>query len=654
MKNSVKLLLLLLLVKPVFGLGQQQPASRLESLVAAAQQAQAAHDYAAAASDLKQAVKIRVDMPELWANLGLAQHQAGDIPGALLSFQQANRLNPSLYVPNLFLGIDSLREHKAVQAIPFLIKAEKTNKTDSQAPLALGRAYLSAGKFSLAAQELSRATALDPKLASAWFMLGIARLRQVEADGFKMSALGAESSFAKALFAESLQKQARFGEAATLYKSLIDSKTQPPCIQSELGFSLLQGHDEPGAASAFAAERTAHPECGMALLGQARIALDSGDNGRAVELLKELWDRDHGFVESNAPLLLDGLSSEKAAAVASLFNATDSTRISADLRNGLLKAFNLSAPRMENPVESPEAGASSTVQRTSGSSYTAEELYATGQFQQCALQLEPHRTALSADKLQLFAACAFFMGDNQRASKAAAALQALQPQSLEALFWSIQANEKLALQSLARFQQLEPDSAKSHVLLGDIFHQLERLDDAQAEYLKALALAPDDPAAMLGLASAYVSNKNEDGAKQIAHQALLRNPEDPELNLILAEAAITHNQFAEAEPYLQMSLKAKPQMLPRVHALIGKVYAETGRPHNAIEQLKMGASSDEDGTVHYLLARLYRQLGDAKDASAAIEQMKEIKRQRSERGSKAIEDPDLSALEVIPSEPPKP
>jgi predicted Zn-dependent protease len=103
-----------------------------------------------------------------------------------------------------------------------------------------------------------------------------------------------------------------------------------------------------------------------------------------------------------------------------------------------------------------------------------------------------------------------------------------------------------------------------------------------------------------------------------------------------------------------MSLKAKPQMLPRVHALIGKVYAETGRPHNAIEQLKMGASSDEDGTVHYLLARLYRQLGDAKDASAAIEHMKEIKRQRSERGSKAIEDPDLSALEVIPSEPPKP
>jgi hypothetical protein len=48
--NCFKLLpiLLALLVKPVPGLGQQPAAPTLESLVAAAQQAQAAHDYAAA------------------------------------------------------------------------------------------------------------------------------------------------------------------------------------------------------------------------------------------------------------------------------------------------------------------------------------------------------------------------------------------------------------------------------------------------------------------------------------------------------------------------------------------------------------------------------------------------------------------------------
>jgi hypothetical protein len=62
----------------------------------------------------------------------------------------------------------------------------------------------------------------------------------------------------------------------------------------------------------------------------------------------------------------------------------------------------------------------------------------------------------------------------------------------------------------------------------------------------------------------------------------------------------------------------------------------------------MGASSDENGSVHYLLARLYRQTGDTKDATAALEQVKTIKEQRHDRGVKTVEDPDLSSLESPP------
>ena len=43
----------------------------------------------------------------MWANLGLMEHEGGDYAEAIKSFQQAIRLKPSLYVPNLFLGIDS-------------------------------------------------------------------------------------------------------------------------------------------------------------------------------------------------------------------------------------------------------------------------------------------------------------------------------------------------------------------------------------------------------------------------------------------------------------------------------------------------------------------------------------------------------------------
>ena len=656
MKNCFKLVLVILfalLVKPLQGLGQQAaattPAPTLESLVAAAQQAQAANDYAAAEKAYRQAVRIEPSMPELWANLGLMQQEAGEIALAIPSFQQANHLNPSLYVPNLFLGIDLLRTGKGQEAIPFLIKAEKINRTDPQTPLALGRAYYAVGKFSLAAEEFTRALRLDPKLGAAWFALGISRLNQVEMDSRKMSVEAKDSPFAGALYAESLEKQARFNEAATLYRSLLDSHPQPPCLRSALGIALLRHRDPESAAVEFAAERAAHPECGLALLGQARIAIDHGDNEQAVKLLQELWGRDHRFFVSNSLYLTEGLANDAASTFVA-YISQQTTAVPNDLRDALLAAFNGGGEVVDDRRENGDAGqsgASLAATPVSTDRRTAEEYYAAGEFGQCAQRLRPVVAAGNAERLRLLAACSLFAGDNERVLSAATALEALQLHSAEALYWMIQANERLAVQSLARFQELESDSARSHILLGDIYHQLERDDDAQAEYQKALALDPGSLAAMLGSASAYLSNNNMDKARETARAGLERSPQDPELNLIVAETMVAQFQYAEAEPYLMKSLNVKPQMLGHVHVLIGKVYAETGRTSDAIRQLKMGESSDENGSIHYLLARLYRQIGDTKNASAALEQVKTIKQQRHDR-VKTVEDPDLSSLESPP------
>ncbi len=642
--NSILLITLALLTVPVIGLGQQAQFSQLESLVAAAQQAQAGNDYTKAANEYKQAVRIEPNMPELWANLGLMQQQAGEIPAAIQSFQQANHLNPALYVPNLFLGIDFARTGKAPQAIPFLTKAEKLNKTDPQAPLALGRAYFAAGKFSAAAHEFAQAATLDPKLGAAWYAQGVALLNQVETNARTMSIENKSSPFAGALYAESLEKQARFGEAATVYRSLLASQVQPPCVHSALGFSLLRHRDFAGAATEFAAERAAHPECSLALLGQARRAIDGGDNQQALNLLQQLWARDRGFFVSNAPMLLDGVSSDATAAVAAYLEQ-QGTAVPDDLRNALLAALNGSG---QTPDSSRESGAPPAQEASAVSRKTAEQFYAAGEFTQCAQQLNSTVAAGSADRLKLLAACAYFAGDNQLASRAASTLEALQPHSPEALYWSIQANERLALESLTRFQQLESGSSRSHILLGDIFAKLERFDDAEAEYNKALDLTPNDPAAMFGLASAYMSNNNIDKALETASLAVKRSSQDPELNLVMADALIAKDRFAEAEPFLNKSLSVRPQLLGHVHSLLGKVYAEAGRTSDAINQLKMAESSDDDGSIHYLLARLYRQTGDIKDASAALEQVKAIKEQRRKLGVKLVEDPDLSSLESPP------
>lgn len=646
MNNCAKFLLLALLANPKLGFGQQSPAYRFDSLVAAAQNAQAARDYASAARDYKQAAAIRPEIPELWADLGLMQQETKDIPGAIESFQTANHLQPSLYVPNLFLGIDYAHIGKAKLAIPFLVRAQQMNRTDPQAPLALGRAYIGERDYRPAIQALSRATTLNGRLGGAWFSLGIARLDQVEVDALTMSETGKGSPYAGALYADSLAKQARFGEAASLYKTLLDSQPQPPCIRSEWGFALLRDHNPTAAASAFAAERKMHPECGLALFGQARLAFENGNGGAAAAILAGLWNRDHGFFASNVSILLGGLSGEQAASLVRMTTTSSSTPLSADMRNALLAAAGLPD---ENPADGDREAGDGTGESATAIGATAQELYAAGKFRQCDERLGSNLAAMGAPQLRLLAACSFFAGDNQRAYKAATSLQVLEPHSLEALYWSIRADERMALTALARFQQLEPDSADSHVLLGDIDNQLERYDDAQAEYLKALALAPGDTAALLGLASAHLNQDDDQAAMQFAQSALAHSPDDPELNLIMGEALQGEHEYVESEPFLMKSLKAKPQMRPRIHALIGKAYAETGKTPDAIEQLKLGISSDEDGSIQYLLARMYFKLGDKKDGNEAITQMKIIKEQRQSRGVKRVEDPDLSPLETAAS-----
>lgn len=87
---------------------------------------------------------------------------------------------------------------------------------------------------------------------------------------------------------------------------------------------------------------------------------------------------------------------------------------------------------------------------------------------------------------------------------------------------------------------------------------------------------------------------------------------------------------------------------PYAHALLGKTYAEMGRTQDAIAELKLGSESDQDGTVHYQLARMYLSIGDNSDAAAALEQMKAIQQRRRELAVIETQEEHLSALEESP------
>jgi tetratricopeptide (TPR) repeat protein len=553
-------LLLLLLAIPLFSFGQQDGAAKYAATVSAAQDAMSRRDFKAAAEDYQQAVKMHPESAEMWANLGLMEHEAGEYGEAIRSFHQAIRLKPGLYVPHLFTGIDSMQTGNTSQAIEFLVKAERMNQTDPEAPLELGRAYSAAGNFPAAARAFTRATELDPKQSKAWLGEGMAYLDQVEEDARKLSTDGPHSSYAQALYAESMARQSRYIEAADGFRKAIAVQPQPPCLHAEFGLMYLKQQKLQDAESEFKQE---NPGC------------------------RSLYQSNPAWNDNSAPI------------------------------------------REASP----------------GSRDSAEKLYAAGRYGECATALKQNLSRRSERDLLLLSACAYYAGDYALVSKTSGALGPSRPAG--ELYWSIKANQELALQSLAHFEQMAPNSVPSHVLLGDMYRQRQRYDDALAQYKMALEIAPADHAALLGLAYAYFGDANFDATIATATSALTANPSDPELNVLMGEALVARHDFAGAEPYLQKGLAAKPQMLPQVHAMLGTVYAETGRTEDAIAELEMGRPADGDGSIHYKLARMYRKAGDMKKAEAAMQQVKLLEQQRQKGAVTALED-SIQPIDDLP------
>lgn len=608
-------IVLLLLVCILPGMGQQGQDVRLQSLLAAAREAQGNSHFAEAAEDFRLAIHLRPQSAELWANLGLMQYEAGQNMEALHSFEHSLQLQPSLYVPELFIGVDYVRMEQGQNAIPYLLKAEAMNSKDPLPPLTLGQAYSQAGRPDEAAKAYDRAIALDPKESRAWFGLGIARLDQVEADSRRMTEEFRTSAYARTLFAQSLAQQARNGEAILQYRAVLNMHPRPPCVRAELGFLLLRQDDFSGAGSEFKREQQEEPGCSLASLGESALFINQGQNDQAVKLLESLWGKDRGFLQSNASTLTTSITSSHGRSFKMfLVEEKRSGAISSSLYQMLSGVF----------IGQPELPSGLRPTGKSGSLAEAQQAYAAGRYAECSEYLVHGLADRNTAEVQLLTRCAWFTGAYHLTARSASRLAFLDPHSAGALYWSIKANERLAYEALEKYEQMEPNSERSHLLLGDIYRQRDQFLKAETEYRWALSIKPHSAAALYGLASAYFGDGNIPKTIQTARLALEQMPDDPELNLLAGEAYVANRQYPAAAPCLKIALGAKPQMIPHVHALLGEVYEHTEDTQQAIAQLKLGLSSDQDGSLHYQLARLYRKIGDTKDAAAALAETRAI------------------------------
>ncbi len=211
---------------------------------------------------------------------------------------------------------------------------------------------------------------------------------------------------------------------------------------------------------------------------------------------------------------------------------------------------------------------------------TVQELYATGRYAECSKVLSARLQQLPARELRLLVFCAYSIARYHVAFDAAQKLALNPATEAEGLYWETKSAQKLATVTLARASELDSNSPTLHVLLGDVYRQREYYPDAEQEYRKALAIQPADAGALFGLSLALLADSDIDGALRLAQGVLKRNPDDPEFNAVIGEILSVQHDFSGAESYLKKALNTKPELLPHVHALLGRVYARN-RPHAA-------------------------------------------------------------------------
>ena len=606
----------------------EEPTQTLQSLLAEAHDAQSRRDFIAAAESYHKAVELEPLIPELWTNLGLMYHESGKPAEAIRSFKEAIRLNPSLFVPQLFLGIEFLGSKSPEAAIPYLEKAGKLNPNDLQAAISLGKAYSLLNRADHAADAYYRATQLAPNDENAWLSLGTAYLQQVEDDARITASEYKHSAYFKLRAAETFAEEGQLVQAEDAFKAAIASGSPAPCAHAEFGITLLRKKRVAEAREQFELETRTGSHCGLTLLGTAMTELVEGHPVVALKGLTSIAQADPGFVQSSLPLFRDAVSADQARQLIELDRARqESGALRVEIGSLIEKAFlsddtPVTASFGEEGLPSGMGAPSATAQ--------VQRFYTEDQYARCNQALKPALHTLGSFQLQILASCSFYTGDFRTTSIAAQRLKTNTATRVLGLYWESKADQKLAIAALIHAGEIDADSPRMHVLLGDVFRQQRRWGDAETEYRKAVALDPKSHAARLSLAIVLFSQLKNDEAFDIGRSLLAEDPNDPEANLLAGEILVQQNHYAEAESYLSKCQNLQLGFMPRLHALQGRVYAATDRIPEAISEYKAGLSTDEDGSIHFQLARLYQKTGDKNAAEDAFRESKRLSHQWDE------------------------
>lgn len=140
----------------------QQPNQEAIAHVKRGMQARQEHRLDEAVRELREALRLGLNIAEVHAELGLALHRQGDLSAAVASFSKALAMKPGLTGVFSLLGYDLLMLGQSAEALPYLEQAVEAAPADLKLKSWLGLAYLRSGDSQRAVETLDEVRSSQP------------------------------------------------------------------------------------------------------------------------------------------------------------------------------------------------------------------------------------------------------------------------------------------------------------------------------------------------------------------------------------------------------------------------------------------------------------------------------------------------------------
>jgi protein O-mannosyl-transferase len=187
--------------------------------------------------------------------------------------------------------------------------------------------------------------------------------------------------------------------------------------------------------------------------------------------------------------------------------------------------------------------------------------------------------------------------------------------------WAYESQETLWTDTLAK----NSHSFMGHCSLGVAFFEKGQLDDAVAQYQKALEINPNYVAAHYNLGNALFRKGQLDEAIAHFQKALEINPKDAEAHINLGNALLQKEQFDEAVGQFQQAVEINPNDA-EAHYDLGNALFQKGQLEEAVGQFQKALEiSPNSFATHYNLGVALFQKGELGEAITEFQEVLRLK-----------------------------